>query len=69
MARILSLRRVMSSGVSSTAALAKLPDEPITLNRRNHGVDIPYEEKCLESSNRGGFYHLPVLFESFNGRI
>jgi hypothetical protein len=67
MARILT--KVLSSDMSSAAALLKLPDKPLMLNRRNHGVDSSYEEKCLESGDRGGFYHLPVLFESFDGRI
>lgn len=39
------------------------------LNGNDQGVDICYEEKWLESGDRGRFYHLPVLFESFDGRI
>src|SRR5260370_41601752 len=38
-------------------------------NRSDHGGDICYEEKSLESCDRSRFYHLPVLFECLHGRI
>src|ERR1022692_424277 len=33
------------------------------------GAGICYEEKCLESGDRGRIYHLPLLFQSLDGRI
>src|SRR5208282_818049 len=30
---------------------------------------ISYEEECLESVDRSRFYHLPFLYQSFDGRI
>ena len=33
------------------------------------GMDSCPEEKCLEGGDRGRVYHLPVLFQPFDGGI
>ena len=38
-------------------------------SRLRPGVGICHEEKCLESSDRSGFYHLLVLFQPLDGRV
>jgi hypothetical protein len=38
-------------------------------NRSDQGDDSCHEEKYLEGGNRGGIYHLPVLFQSLDGGI
>jgi hypothetical protein len=38
-------------------------------NRGDQGDDLCHEEKYLEGSNRGGIYHLPVLFQSLDGEF
>jgi len=38
-------------------------------NRSDQGDDSCHEENFLEGGNRGGIYHLPLLFQSLDGGI
>ena len=59
-------RRITRDKVSMACALILvliLISEPKKLK------PVRYEEEYLESGDRGRFYRLPVLFQSFDGRI